>query len=140
MATQKQNTTIKTNFVVTNTWGGDPKPHVGGLWVLGNRPEQSVVSIDITSKDDGKTFTGTMTYAGEGPIGVEATQFTGNNYNVKNSWGGSGFVHDGGIWIIGDRDGQRIVSLKATSTDLGQTLNGENTYQGEGQIGFTGRA
>ncbi|WP_414514364.1 hypothetical protein [Nostoc sp. PCC 9305] len=31
-------------------------------------------AIDITSNDDGKTLTGTITYAGEGPIGFRSHQ------------------------------------------------------------------
>jgi hypothetical protein len=131
-----------TNYLVQNQWGGNNAPwNSAGLWVLGSRANQSVVSIDISSKDNGKTFIGTITYTGEGPIGFKAVQRVGNNYNVQNQWGGDNAPwHDGGVWIIGDRDNQRVVSLKVVSTNGGKTLAGQNTYQNEGPIGFTGTA
>ena len=87
-------------FQVQNQWGGNTAPwHPGGTFVLGCRDNQNVVAIDIKSSDDGKSFTGTMTYAGEGPIGVKATQVMGNNYTVENQWGGdSAPWHPGGSW------------------------------------------
>ncbi|MEZ1320472.1 hypothetical protein QIW46_03850 [Pseudomonas fluorescens] len=51
-------------YAVANQWGGSSAPwHPGGTWVLGGRDNQNVVAIEINSRDDGKTFTGTMTYA-----------------------------------------------------------------------------
>jgi hypothetical protein len=136
-----KNSTDKTSnnlHQVQNQWGGSSAPwNPGGIWLLGCRDGQNVVAIDITSSDHGKTFTGTMTYAGEGPIGFRATMTQTNNYVVENQWGGSSAPwNPGGNWIIGARSGQRVVSLKVNSTDNGQTLNGTMTYDGEGPIGF----
>ncbi len=125
-------------YSVQNQWGGSSAPwNPGGMWVLGSRAEQKVVAIDISSSDGGKTLTGTMTYQGEGPIGFRATEGSGNNYTVENQWGGSSAPwNPGGQWIIGARDGQRVIALKVTSSDGGNTLTGTMTYQGEGPIGF----
>ena len=62
-------------YQVENQWGGAGAPwHQGGKWILGARSGQNVVAIDIQSPDGGETFQGTMTYAGEGPIGFRATR------------------------------------------------------------------
>jgi|GEM_PF-721130 len=129
-------------YQVENQWGGSAAAwHQGGKWILGGRDNQGVVAIDIQSPDGGETFQGTMTYAGEGPIGFRATRNGANNYLVENQWGGSSAPwHKGGQWVIGYRTGQSVVSLKVESTDDGNTLNGEMTYAGEGPIGFKSAA
>lgn len=127
-------------YSVKNQWGGSSAPwHNGGSWVLGCRNDQNVVEVRISSNDGGKTFTGTMTYEGEGPIGVKATQIAGTNYSVENQWGGdSAPWHEGGNWIIGARTGQNVVALDITSSDGGSSFTGTMTYAGEGPIGFEG--
>ncbi|AOJ71799.1 MULTISPECIES: lectin OAA family protein [Burkholderia] len=123
---------------VQNQWGGSSAQwHEGGMWVLGCRSGQNVVAIDIKSADGGRTLTGTMTYAGEGPIGFRATLTQCNTYNVENQWGGSSAPwHPGGTWIIGGRSNQNVVALKLESGDQGANLAGTMTYAGEGPIGF----
>ncbi|EAW35857.1 hypothetical protein [Lyngbya sp. PCC 8106] len=111
--------------------------HEGGKWVIGGRSNQNVVAINVKSGDNGKTLNGTMTYAGEGPIGFRATLSGSNNYMVENQWGGSSAPwHPGGQWVLGYRTDQNVVELDLKSEDGGQTLNGTMTYQGEGPIGF----
>jgi hypothetical protein len=124
-------------FNVQNQWGGIRAPwSTGGVWSLGARHDQNVVDIDINSGDGGKTLTGTITYAGEGPIGFKGTQISGNNYAVENQWGGDNAPwHPGGFWLIGGRDSRRVVSLKVSGD---KNLNGGMTYQGEGPISFKG--
>ena len=124
-------------YSVKNQWGGSSAPwHDGGSWVLGARDNQNVVAIDIKSTDDGKSFTGTMTYEGEGPIGFRAKNMTGNTYMVENQWGGDNAPwHPGGSWLIGGRN-QKCVQLSAKSSDEGQCMKGTMTYMGEGPIGF----
>ena len=124
-------------YSAENQWGGAAAPwHQGGVWVLGCR-DQAVVAVDISSPDNGKTYTGTMTYAGEGPIGVQATEVAGNNYTVENQWGGNTAPwHPGGVWLIGCRAGQQAVAVNITSADGGNTFSGSITYNGEGPIGF----
>lgn len=124
-------------FAVQNQWGGSSAPwHQGGEWVIGGR-DQGVAALDITSDDDGKTFSGTMTYVGEGPIGFRATAVAGNNYQVQNQWGGNSAPwHPGGVWLIGCRSGQNVVEMHITSGDGGNSLHGSMTYSGEGAIGF----
>lgn len=121
-----------------NRWGGNSGQWVqGGTFVIGCRGDQNVVGLNLTSSDGGKTFSGEMTYAGEGPIGVTATQFMPNNYSVQNSWGGSG-GHSGGNWVLGARCPQPLVAIDVSSSDGGQTLTGSITYEGEGPIDFRG--
>lgn len=118
----------------------------GGAWVLGTRRhrKQYLVGIDIASKDDGKTFVGTVTYDGEGPIGFRASQLgggkdltqEGNGYKVEVQWGGGDSRwQTKGMWIIGGRH-QRAVKVSARSTDGGKTLVGTMKYVGEGAVGF----
>lgn len=125
-------------YTVQNQWGGNNAPwNPGGTWVLGARPGQNVITLNIKSGDGGQTMTGAMEYAGEGGIGVKATQFASNNYTVQNQWGGNSAPwNPGGDWIIGARCGQSVIELNATSTDGGKTLVGSMSYTGEGPIGF----
>jgi len=124
-------------YSIENQWGGSSEPwHSGGEWVMGCR-DQKIVAMDITSVDNGKTLTGTMTYAGEGPIGFKAALFGSNNYIVENQWGGSNAPwHPGGTWVMGCREGQNMITLKISSGDNGDSLNGTMTYANEGPIGF----
>jgi hypothetical protein len=128
-------------YAAQNRWGGSVAPwHQGGVWVLGCR-NQDVVALDISSSDNGKTFTGSMTYAGEGPIGVRASAVAGNNYTVENQWGGNSAPwHPGGVWLLGCRAGQQPVAVNISSADDGNTFNGGMTYSGEGPIGFRASA
>ena len=127
-------------YFVENQWGGSHAPwHNGGSWVLGGRRGQNVVAIDIRSNDGGNSFEGQMTYAGEGPIGFKAAISGGNAYLTENQWGGSHAPwHPGGVWVIGARGEQHVVSVNVSSRDSGNTLEGTNTYAGEGPIGFRG--
>lgn len=132
---------IMANYKVENQWGGSQAPwHPGGEWTLGDRNDQYVTAIDISSKDEGNTFEGTMTYNGEGPIGFRA-QYAGNNrYTAENQWGGSQAPwRPGGEWVIGGRDNQNVVQLSANTSD-GKNLAGTMTYKGEGPIGFKATA
>ena len=49
----------------------------------------------------------------------------GNKYQTYNQWGGS-FApwHDGGVFVIGGRNGQRIISVKISSANGGKTFDG----------------
>lgn len=125
-------------YAVQNQWGGKNKPwHASGTFVLGCRNDQKVVNINISSEDEGKTFSGTMVYEGEGPIGVRATQIAGSNYKVENQWGGSEAEwHPGGNWVIGARTGQNATQLIVDRVQ--DSLTGTMTYVGEGPIGFEG--
>ena len=127
---------------VQNQWGGTSAQwHEGGMWVIGARPGQPVVALDLTSSDNGKTLTGQMKYAGEGPIGFRATLTQSNTYIVENQWGGSSAPwHPGGTWVIGCRPGQSVVAIHVESGDNGATLKGTMTYSGEGPIGFQSQA
>lgn len=129
-------------YEVENQWGGTSAPwHEGGQWVIGGRSSQNVVAIAIKSGDGGETLSGTMTYAGEGPIGFRATKSDGNHYIVENQWGGTSAPwHVGGMWVIGGRSDQNVIALGFNSTDGGKHLNGKMQYQREGPIGFKATA
>ncbi|HAO15637.1 MAG TPA: lectin ESA-2 [Tenacibaculum sp.] len=122
-------------YQVQNKWGDSPFQN-GGIYVLGSRSNQLIVDVNIKSEDGGKTLAGTITYQGEGPIGFKGVQVVGNNYKVKNEWGDT--WNDGGNWVIGGRDGQNVVALKASATSEGLDLIGEVTYEGEESILFEG--
>ncbi len=126
-----------TSYTVENQWGGDSAAwNLAGTVLLGTRPGQKPVDFDISSADDGKNLTGTMTYDGEGPIGFKAELISANNYTVENQWGGDEAPwHEAGTMIIGARDGQNVVSMKISSDDNGDTFTGQMTYKGEGEIG-----
>lgn len=135
----KTSKTENSLYHTQNQWGGSSAPwHEGGVWRIGYRGAQRVVAVHANSSDNGKTFHGTMTYAGEGPIGFKATATMNNTYAVENQWGGdSAPWHEGGSWILGARDGQALVAIDIASHDGGATLQGTITYAGEGPIGFT---
>lgn len=126
------------DFRVENQWGGSSAAwNPGGSWKIGGRDNQKVVALKFNSNNGGKTLTGIMTYAGEGPIGFRATKLGGNNYMVENQWGGSSAAwNPGGQWVIGGRDNQAVVAMDIRSNDGGKTLTGTMTYAGEGPIGF----
>ncbi len=136
--TSKTSKAVNNLHHVENQWGGSSAPwNEGGMWVIGCRPGQNVVALEITSNDNGKILTGTMTYAGEGPIGFKATMVQSNTYTVENQWGGSSAPwHPGGTWLIGCRGKQGVVAVNVKSDDNGNTLTGTMTYAGEGPIGF----
>lgn len=117
--------------------GGSSAPwHEGGTFVLGARENQNPVAYDIHSSDGGKTFSGTMTYKGEGPIGFRAVQISGNNYAAENQWGGPNEPwHPRGNLVIGGRVKQNAIQLKISSDTNGENFKGEMTYIGEGPIG-----
>jgi hypothetical protein len=127
-------------YQVENQWGGNEAPwNDAGLFLLGARNGQNAVAFDLKSSDGGKTFSGTMTYAGEGPIGCKCSHAEGYAYTATNQWGGSSAPwNPGGQWVVGCRANQPVVALNLTSSDSGKTLTGTMTYAGEGPIGFRG--
>ena len=129
------------NYTIKYQRGGASAPwHDGGTWTIGSRANQLPLALQAASNDGGKTLIGTMTYAGEGPIGVRATRSATNTYQVTNQWGGdSAPWNPGGTFVLGDHLTQPIVALSISSTDDGKTLVGTATYAGEGPIGFAGK-
>lgn len=72
-------------YIVINALGG------GGQWVIGDRSDQQVVALNLTSSDAGKTLNGTVQYRDDSLIAfqgvlVEGTEPTGerssNSYRV----------------------------------------------------------
>jgi hypothetical protein len=127
-------------YNVQNQWGGNSAPwQAGGIFNIGNREGQSPIALQITSSDGGNTFSGTMTYVNEGPIGFRATLVTMNTYQVENQWGGNNAPwYDAGLFLLGARSGQNAVAFDIESSDGGQTFSGTMTYAGEGPIGLQG--
>ena len=125
-------------YNVENQWGSADAPwNPGGTWVIGGRPDQRVVALNATSIDGGQTLSGTMTYAGEEPIGFRATKTEQNTYLVENQWGSSDAPwNPGGTWVLGNRPDQNVIAIKIAAEDEGSTLNGTMTYAGEEPIGF----
>lgn len=126
-------------YLVENQWGSsDSEWQPGGLWVLGGREGQPVVAVNIASADEGATFDGEITYAGEGSIKFHGVQEYTNTYSVQVQWGSDTTVwNDGGLWVIGGRVDQALVAANVALADDG-TLTGEITYAGEGPIQFQG--
>ncbi|PVX28682.1 lectin OAA family protein [Sphingomonas pokkalii] len=129
-----------TVYAIQNRWGGDGAPwHEGGIFNIGNRPDQKPIALKIESGDGGTSFSGTMTYQGEDPISVRATLVTTNCYRVENHWGGEGAPwHEAGLFLLGSRNGQNAVYFDLKSDDGGDTLNGTMRYQREGDISVKG--
>jgi len=127
-------------YNVQNQWGGNSAPwQAGGIFNIGNREGQLPIALQITSNDGGKTFSGTMTYVNEGPIGFRGTLVTMNTYQCENQWGGNNAPwHDAGLFLLGARSGQNAVAFDIKSTDGGKSFSGTMTYAGEGPIGFKG--
>lgn len=125
-------------YRVENQWGGQSAPwNYGGMFVIGNRSDQHVVTLDISSNDGGATLTGTMTYRGEGAVGFRGVLRGNNNYAVENQWGGTGSSwQPGGTFVLGDRADKNVVAIDVSSSDGGTTLTGTMSYNGEGSIGF----
>lgn len=68
--------TMVNTYVVENQRGGSSAPWIpGGTFVLGCRGDQGVVSIQITSNDDGASLEGQMIYAREGVMGLSLKAF-----------------------------------------------------------------
>ncbi len=124
-----------------NQWGGTSAPwHDAGVFLLGAREGQNAIAFDIASTD-GETLTGTMTYAGEGPIGVKGVRSSGLAFDATNQWGGTSAPwHQGGQWVLGCRPDQSVTALDLTSTDDGKTVTGTMIYAGEGRSGSAVRA
>lgn len=112
--------------------------HEDGIWVIGSRDNQNVVGVKIQSTDNGQSFTGAITYKGEGPISFKAKHTSGNSYTAQVQWGGgSSPWHDDGTWVIGGRNDQRAVNVDINSTDGGVNYTGSITYNdGKGSLGF----
>ncbi len=66
------------SYAVKDQWGGETAPwHDAGTWIVGGRQGQSVIGLEVSSKDGGNTLSGWMTYADEGPIRFKASRNVG---------------------------------------------------------------
>nr|C0HL90.1 RecName: Full=Lectin SfL-2 [Solieria filiformis] len=60
------------NYKAENQWGGSSGAwNPAGLWLIGDRHNQNIIGVKVTSDDNGKTLEGTCTYYREGPIGFK---------------------------------------------------------------------
>lgn len=104
--------------------------------MIGNRPDQVVEDLNVTSPDQGKSLLGTMIYAGEAPIAFRAIRTMANTYSVLNQWGGSNAPwHPGGTWILGGRGTQGLAHIDMSGDARG--LQGTMAYVGEDEIGLS---
>ena len=125
-------------YSVLNSWGSSTGNN-GGVWTIGDRVNQRVAEVYVGSSDEGRTLLGTMRYDNEGPIGFRATRISATEWQVENQWGGVNAPWNrAGVWTIGSRPTQPVISWYIKSTDGGRTYQGTNTYKGEGPIGFIG--
>ena len=121
-----------------NQWGGSFAPwHDGGVFVIGGRNGQRIISVKISSANGGKTFDGVVQYQNEGPIGFRGLRKAQNRYSCLVQWGGvSAPWHIDGLWVLGARKTQSLVNVNISSVDGGKTFAGTITYKNEGPIGF----
>lgn len=107
-----------------------------GRWVIGGRRRQNVISLELTSSDNGKTLDGTMAYDGENEIRVHSTRTNGVAYDVDNQMGGP-FQGDG-AWVLGTRGDKKqyLVGVDIATRNNGRTLDGTITYDREGPLRF----
>ena len=126
-------------YNVENSWGSSTGNY-GGIWTIGDRVNQRALEINVGSSDQGRTLLGTMTYQNEGPIGFKAVKNSATGYQVYNQWGGANAPwNKAGIWSIGSRPTQPVISWSIKSTDGGKSYQGTCTYKNEGPIGFIGK-
>nr|BAU19431.1 lectin KAA-2 [Kappaphycus alvarezii] len=60
------------NYSVENQWGGSSAPwNKAGDWLIGDRHNQNITAVKVSSDNDGKNLDGTCTYEREGPIGFK---------------------------------------------------------------------
>ncbi|MCB8945673.1 MAG: hypothetical protein H6658_18135 [Ardenticatenaceae bacterium] len=61
----------------------DLERYPNGRWLLGGRDDKKIIAMDVTSADNGRSFTGTITYAGEPPINIKGHRATTTLFNKK---------------------------------------------------------
>jgi len=117
----------QTLYHVQNAGNGNEPFHEEALFKIGDAAEPPITALDITSNDQGKTLSGTVTCKGGTPkeIHLPAMHHSQNVYAVGNSQ-----------WLLGARTQQAITALAIVSDDEGHTLNGTVTYEGERPIRF----
>ncbi|MCB0186385.1 MAG: hypothetical protein KDE31_19090, partial [Caldilineaceae bacterium] len=133
-----ENAAQNNRYAVESNVGGDESPwEDAGVWIIGGRQAQQVVALDIASSDGGATLTGTMTYAGEGPIAVRATKTEQQVYQIETQWGDAGAPwNPEGTWRLGSREEVSLVALQFSAADEGTTLEGVMSYADGSFYGF----
>lgn len=126
------------SYRVWQQWNDKSAPwHDGGIFQFNGRQAKPVAALKLDSPDNGKTLTGRVTFAGETPLDFTARRLSQNRYTVsftrKDAANPPPADHE---WLIGARQSQNVVALKAKSDDGGQTLHGKIRYQEEGPIRF----
>jgi hypothetical protein len=153
-------------YAVQNHWGGELAPwHDGGTWILGGRPNDRVIALDVVSEDHGETLQGEMTYEREGPIRFKATRTTrttarekppelaltwlaalranpksparSTTYRVTCQTGAETEPwRPAGDWVLGTRDNQPIVGVTIRSENAFTLFKGKIIYAGGDPLGF----
>lgn len=121
--------------------GAAPRWEPDGWYTLGGRGAQRAVAIDIRSTDDGQSLTGSMTYAGEGPLRLRLTHLRGGHFRTEVCWGGPDAPwHANGDMVLGSNgDIKPVLAFDVRSDDGGETLAGTVTYRGDAPIAWRGR-
>jgi len=120
-------------YTVQLQWSGTWHP--GGVWTIaGETP--TLVSLNVTSPDNGQTFSGVTQFAGQGGIEVRGTNNGNGTYAVQLQWGGSGAPWNAaGNWSFG---GNSILSITVNSANNGQTITGTMQMPGQGGVDVQG--
>lgn len=90
-----------------------------GRWTLGGRDDKKITDIDVASVDNGRSFTGTLTYANESPIPVKGSRATTTLFNKKQRTILYDFFEPA-LWEARVR--KMDVALKTAVTELDEAL------------------
>ncbi|MEM8862423.1 MAG: AbfB domain-containing protein, partial [Chloroflexota bacterium] len=130
-------------------WGEvDGKSVDYGSFELGEIVSKSLVRL-ILSADANKAagnnkLVGKVSYAGEGILGLEATQKDGNIYSVEHTLNNSQLrdqilpLYPNGDWVFGARKDKKLIAIDIKSADGGQTFSGTFQYEGEEPVSVKG--
>ena len=117
-------------YHVENQWGAIARPGtMRACSSLVPATDKTPSPSTSSQRTAGTSFTGTMTYAGEGPIGFLGQPRRRPGLQRQNQWGGkSAPWHEGGQWVLGCRAKQAVVGVNVMSNDGGKSLAGRMTY------------
>lgn len=126
-------------YQVENKLEDNTSWNTGGTWILGNRKDQYLTKINISSNNSGESFIGTVAYNDGKLLNFRARLDIDNMYRAEirsrdsiNSW------QSDGIWVIGNRKKQRCTELNISSGNGENILVGTVKYEGEDKIDFKG--
>ena len=121
-------------YAMQYQWGGNNEPwHPGGNWVIDGDP---ILSLNVTSSDNGQNLTGVLQQTGEGGVDAQASLCAGDNYTAQVQWGGSHAQwNPAGTWSFA---GNQILNVNVTSTNNGSAIGGSAQFTGIGPYAVQG--